>query len=78
MDKFLLQVFPGIGGYMAKQADHYRDVPEYIYVVATEKSYRIYTAEGHALNWFAKQSEQGLNPILKKYASVEEQKAQIN
>ena len=52
---------------MAKQADHFREVPENVYVVATDKAYRIYTAEGHALNWFTKQADAGLKPRFIKY-----------
>lgn len=74
IDKFLLQVIPEIGGQMAKQADHFRSVPKNIFVVVADGAYRIYTAEGHALNWFAKQAAKNLNPTLIKYIPTEENK----
>jgi hypothetical protein len=67
MDTFIVKLFPGIGGDVSKSADFYKPAPKVIYVVATERSYRQYTAEGHALNWFAKQVELNRNPVLIKY-----------
>lgn len=58
---------------MTKQSDHYRAVPKSIFVVMTDKSYRIYTAEGHALNWYNKQATKGLHPKLIKYEAVQDQ-----
>lgn len=52
---------------MAKQADHYRAIPQTIYIVSVEKSFRIYTAEGHAQNQFNKHVTAGLKPSLIKY-----------
>lgn len=66
---FITRLFPGIGGKMSKDADKYGRVPEVIYVVKTDRSYRVYTAEGHALNWFAKQAGLNRTPVLIKYTA---------
>lgn len=74
LDNFLIKLFPGIGGNMTKQADHYRPAPNVIYVVESSKGFRIYTAEGHAFNWFTKQAELGRNPRMIKYMpTIEEE-----
>jgi len=49
---------------MAKNADHCSPAPSKLYVVATEKLHRIYAAEGHARNFFIKQTELGNKPEI--------------
>lgn len=75
-NKLTFQLFPEIGGEMTKNLDHYKDIPKQIYVVATEKMHRMYSAEGHALNFFAKQADAGLHPIIIVYTPTDQKKGQ--